>query len=359
MKSRLAPLALAMLAPLAAWSQVSVFINVGPPLLPYYAQPAVPGEGYIWTPGYWSWSRSDNDYYWVPGTWVLAPAAGYLWTPGYWGFEGGGYLWHLGYWAERVGFYGGLDYGYGYTGSGYQGGRWDRGVFRYNRSVSNVDTSVVHNFYNAAAVNNHKVTRASFNGGPGGVAARPGAAELRVQAARHIGPTPNQVQHEHTALTTPTQRASVNHGAPQVAATPRPTAFAAPGVSHARNETTAARPAPAAALQPPPTAAPRPVPPPPHAEARLLPQPQTVHEQPAARGGEQRAAHVPPAVPHVQPAPPAERPVQARPEAAPHPQPQSHPQPQRPHPQPQPRAEHEQPEGQAEPHRQEPPRKEH
>jgi len=88
MKSPLAlpALTLALLAPWTAWPQVSLSINIGPPPLPVYVQPPVPGEGYLWTPGYWGWSPSDGDYYWVPGTWVLAPRPGYLWTPGYWGF---------------------------------------------------------------------------------------------------------------------------------------------------------------------------------------------------------------------------------------------------------------------------------
>ena len=48
------------------------------------------------------------------------------------------YLWQSGYWGPHVGFYGGINYGFGYTGIGYQGGYWDRGVFSYNRAVNNV-----------------------------------------------------------------------------------------------------------------------------------------------------------------------------------------------------------------------------
>lgn len=331
MKSRLLHLviSLSMLAPLAAWSQVSVSIaiDIAPPPLPVYEQPPIPAEGYIWTPGYWTWSAQDGDYYWVPGTWVLAPAVGYLWTPGYWGFEEGRYAWHRGYWADRVGFYGGVNYGYGYTGSGYQGGRWDHGVFNYNTNVNNVNTTVVHNVYNTTVVNNYNVTRVSFNGGPGGVAARPTPADLQLQAAKHVAPTSTQVQHERTALVTPSQRASVNHGAPQVAATPKPSAFAVPEVVHARNLPVATPPASSAAkLQQAPLAAQKAVPPPPHVAARPAAQPPAVPEPPAAHGAEQQTARTPTPVPRVPQGATDDRAVQGRPEAAAHPRPQPQPQ---------------------------------
>src|SRR5882672_460024 len=81
-----------------------------PAPLPVYEQPVAPDDGYIWTPGYWSWDDDAGDYYWVPGTWVLAPQPGYLWTPGWWGWENSVYLWHGGYWGPHVGFYGGVNY---------------------------------------------------------------------------------------------------------------------------------------------------------------------------------------------------------------------------------------------------------
>src|SRR5262249_16702493 len=108
--------------PPSAIAQVSVSVSVGfpPPALPVYEQPICPGEDYIWTPGYWAWDDYDEDYYWVPGTWVLAPERGYLWTPPYWGWNGVSFIFYQGYWGPRVGFYGGIDYGYGYTGRGYE-----------------------------------------------------------------------------------------------------------------------------------------------------------------------------------------------------------------------------------------------
>jgi hypothetical protein len=55
-------------------------------------------------------------YYWVPGTWILPPEAGLLWTPGYWESEEGVYVFHVGYWGPHIGFYGGVNYGFGYDG---------------------------------------------------------------------------------------------------------------------------------------------------------------------------------------------------------------------------------------------------
>lgn len=222
-----------LLAP-AVGAQVSVVIKLAPPPLLVYAQPQVPGDDYIWTPGYWSWSDEQGAYFWVPGTWVLAPYKGFLWTPGYWAFERVGYRWHAGYWGVRVGFYGGINYGFGYHGSGYYGGRWDRGVFRYNRAVSNVNTRAVHLTYNAPVMVNKQVTRVSFNGGRGGTVARPTASEPRLQPTERTAPRPEQVQHEMTARGMATQRKTGPSETPQVAATPKPSEFVAPTVERAR-----------------------------------------------------------------------------------------------------------------------------
>lgn len=260
MKSRVMAclFALMMLSPLAASSQVSVVVAIRPPPpLPVYVQPPVPAPGYLWTPGYWGWSVLDGDYYWVPGTWVLAPMPGYLWTPGYWGYYGGSYRWNAGYWGTYVGFYGGINYGFGYVGSGYQGGRWKRGVFQYNQAVNNVNTTVVRNVYNTKVVNVTNVTnvtnvnRVSFNGGSDGVNARPTRHEEKVKLAKHLEPTPDQLKHEDTASKATTQKASVNRGVPQVAATPRPAELDAPGAARASNkDTLTANPPAGAAARP-------------------------------------------------------------------------------------------------------------
>ena len=218
----------------ASFAQVSISIRIGPPALPVYEQPLCPAEGYIWTPGYWAYDYDYGDYYWVPGTWVLAPEPGFLWTPGYWGWGGDRFLFHEGYWGPRVGFYGGINYGFGYFGNGYEGGRWDHDRFFYNRSVNNVNVTNIHNVYNTTVINNTTVNRISYNGGDGGINARPTREEEAAQRERHIPPVGAQTQHLQAARANPELRASVNHGRPPVAATPRPGAFNERGVVPAK-----------------------------------------------------------------------------------------------------------------------------
>jgi len=211
---------LAMSASLFA--QINIAIRIGPPALPVYEQPLCPGEGYIWTPGYWAYDYYVNDYYWVPGTWVLAPQPGYLWTPAYWGWDNDRFIFHEGYWGPRVGFYGGINYGYGYFGNGYEGGRWDHDRFFYNRSVNNINVVNIHNVYNTTIVRETVINRVSYNGGNGGINMRPTRVQEEIFRERHIAPVPAQIQHMQAARNDHDQRASMNHGRPGVAAVPRP-----------------------------------------------------------------------------------------------------------------------------------------
>ncbi|MGA8706481.1 MAG: hypothetical protein WB646_05780 [Steroidobacteraceae bacterium] len=204
-----------------------------PPPLPDYDQPPCPYDGYIWTPGYWHWSPAG--YYWVPGTWVEPPEVGVLWTPGYWGFVGGMYLWHAGYWGPHVGFYGGVNYGFGYGGVGFVGGYWSGGHYAYNTAVTRVNVTVVHNTYvNNTVVNNVTVNKVSYNGGAGGVAAQPTAQERQYSHESHIPPTGAQTAHVTQARSNPALFARANGGHPAIAATARPAAFTGPGVTGAR-----------------------------------------------------------------------------------------------------------------------------
>jgi hypothetical protein len=237
MVAAMAMLVLTSVLPVPARGQVSIGVSVGfaPPELPVYEQPICPAEGYIWTPGYWAWDPEDEDYYWVPGTWVLAPQVGFLWTPGYWAWGGSGFVFYEGYWGPVVGFYGGINYGYGYLGRGYDGGRWDGGSFYYNRSVNNINVTEIHNVYNTTVVNNNvNVTRVSYNGGNGGVNVRPTPQEEAAKNERHVGPVAAQTQHIQAARSNRELRASENHGKPAIAATQKPGAFSGGAVVPAK-----------------------------------------------------------------------------------------------------------------------------
>jgi hypothetical protein len=176
-----------------------VLVRTAPPPLPFYEQPYCPGPGYLWVPGYWAYG--SDGYYWVPGMWELAPDAGLLWTPGYWGWGDGVYVWHSGYWARHVGFYGGINYGYGYAGVGYEGGYWNNRVFYYNSAVTRVNVTVVNNTYSRPVLAKAAAPGpVSYNGGAGGINARPTQQELVAAHEPHIGPTANQKRlHKATA----------------------------------------------------------------------------------------------------------------------------------------------------------------
>jgi WXXGXW repeat (2 copies) len=179
-----------------AFAGAVISVRIAPPPLPVFEQPVCPGPGYIWTPGYHAYG--EFGYYWVPGAWVLAPQPGFLWTPGYWGWNERAYFWHTGYWGRRVGFYGGINYGFGYFGTGFAGGRWAGNVFHYNTAVTNVNVTNVHNTYIDKTVvrnvTNNTTVNHSFNG-PGGVSARADRREVAESHASRQGPTPAQISH--------------------------------------------------------------------------------------------------------------------------------------------------------------------
>src|SRR4029078_2954882 len=162
--------------------------------------------------------------YWVPGTWVQPPAVGLVWTPGYWGYEGQRYLWNAGYWGPHVGYYRGINYGFGYSGSGYEGGYWDNGVFFYNTAVTRVNTAVITRTYNKTVTSTVTVNRASFNW-LGGIAAQPTAQEVAWSRERRTQPTSLQVKHQRAASTNRALFAAVNHGTPTIVATSKPGVF--------------------------------------------------------------------------------------------------------------------------------------
>jgi hypothetical protein len=79
--------------------------------------------------------------------------------------------------------------------------------------------------YNTTVINNTTVNRVSYNGGNGGITARLRPEEQAAAHERHIPPVAVQTQHAQAARANPELRASVNHGTPSVAATPKPGAF--------------------------------------------------------------------------------------------------------------------------------------
>src|ERR1700733_2407468 len=194
-------------------------VAAAPPPLPSYQQPAIPERGYLWVPGFWAWRKSVPDYFWVPGTWVKPPRPGLLWTPPYWSRIDGGYAFHAGYWADQVGFYGGIDYGYGYAGDGYQGGRWENGAFSYNRAVNNLGSLGIANVYDQAVTADDNAVRVSFNGGRSGTAARPTEHQEALEHAGHVGATTEQRKHFELAAIDRWLYSKLNDGRPGVAAT--------------------------------------------------------------------------------------------------------------------------------------------
>jgi hypothetical protein len=240
---------------------------------------------------------------------VQAPYEGALWTPGYWGWSHAHYAFFGGYWGPHIGFYGGINYGFGYGGLGYQGGYWNGGQFFYNRSVTNVNVTVIHNVYNRTVIVNN-VNRVSFNGGNGGIQVRPRLAELAALREPHAPPMQTQVQMMRAASQNHAQFAAVNHGRPASFVETRAVVAdrnVHPAVMRTlRNVPEAARPAPEAARR----------------ESEPAPRPEANRpEQPGAPARPEAARPEPnrpePARPEARPEP--SRPETARP--APHPAP--------------------------------------
>jgi len=224
----LATVAAALLvAGLPQRSDAAVFfglsVQIGPPALPVYYQPPAPYPNMLWQPGYWAWG--PYGYFWVPGTWVAAPQPGYLWTPGYWAYDDAYYTWHPGFWATHIGYYGGINYGFGYFGTGFVGGGWFGNAFRYNTAVTNVNTTVIHNVYvDRTVVNNYyntNVSRVSYNGG-NGVRLSPTAEQLAIARGPHFAMTQEQSTHLQLAQSNRSYLASVNNGRPTDPVVARP-----------------------------------------------------------------------------------------------------------------------------------------
>jgi hypothetical protein len=212
------------LAPASSFAGVLISVGIAPPPLPIYEQPPCPEPGWMWTPGYWSYG--PGGYYWVPGSWVPAPYVGALWTPPYWGWSGGLYVFHPGYWGRHVGYYGGINYGFGYMGVGFVGGMWHGHDFRYNTAVVRVNNVHVRNVYvdRTVVVHNTIVNdrRVSYNGGRDGVRYEPRPEERRAMNEHHMAETPVQIHHAQAASADRNFYAKNSGGHPQNVVAERP-----------------------------------------------------------------------------------------------------------------------------------------
>ena len=110
-----------------------------------------------------------------------------------------------------------MNYGFGYVGTGYEGGYWNHGVFAYNRAVNNINVVNVHNVYSKTVIVNNNYSRVSFNG-HGGIEAHESVQERNAFHEQHFEATHEQQNHFESAAHDRNQLASVNGGHPQYAA---------------------------------------------------------------------------------------------------------------------------------------------
>jgi hypothetical protein len=204
-----------------------------PPPLPAEEQPTLSEDGYLWTPGYWYWR--EQRYIWMPGAWARPPQVGFLWTPAYWSSAGTTFVFHPGHWGTTVGYYGGVNYGFGYFGNGYTGGHWVGNSFAYNSAINHVNPAVAGHTYAEAAPNQGVRGVVSYNSG-----SRVGTAFHTVAQNQSLPRAINK-----PAATTPVQRTS--EFAPTAIEVSKPAAVVRPATQSAPakvNHVTSTRAAP-------------------------------------------------------------------------------------------------------------------
>jgi hypothetical protein len=113
--------------------------------------------------------------------------------------------------------------------------------------VSNVH---VTNVYNRTVINNVTINHVSYNGGTGGITARPTAEEQAAANERHVPPTSLQAQHAQAASSNRKLYESANHGKPPIAATAKPGEFKGGGVKSAKAAAPEYKPATARSVAP-------------------------------------------------------------------------------------------------------------
>jgi len=194
--------------------------------------------------------------------------------------------------------------------------------------VNNIGAAHIANVYSQTVVNNATVNRASFNGGAGGVVARPTSEQLMAAKEPHIPATRPQVDQARASSMRGEQFLSTNRGKPAIAATERPGEFKGKGALPARAAGAAAQavPAPGGNAEPEskekPPAAEKPVKPQVVPNAPRIENPPTAEKpvKPEVAPNAQRIEEKPPAVerpvrPELPPAQPQPG-FQTRPPAA-------------------------------------------
>ena len=92
-----------------------------------------------------------------------------------------------------MGYYGGVNYGFGFGGIGFAGGEWRGGNFAYNTAVMHVNETIIHTTYvNRTIVEAGIVANpnhVAYNGGPHGIQHAPTAAEQAAAQQKHTPPT--------------------------------------------------------------------------------------------------------------------------------------------------------------------------
>jgi hypothetical protein len=73
-----------------------VVVTRQPPPVRIETQTVAPGPGYVWTSGYWRWTRTT--YVWVPGSWIVRPRPAAVWVAGHWVPRYSGWVWVAGHW---------------------------------------------------------------------------------------------------------------------------------------------------------------------------------------------------------------------------------------------------------------------
>ena len=137
-KSRWMLLALLLsLVPASSYAGVFISVGIAPPVLPVYVQPPCPEPGLMWTPATGRTVETATTGFRAHGFRRRMKARCGPWLLG---LVQGLYVFHGGYWGPHVGYYGGVNYGFGYMGVGFAGGVWRGGVFAYNTAVVHVNT---------------------------------------------------------------------------------------------------------------------------------------------------------------------------------------------------------------------------